>query len=348
MGGIEIGCIVVTCILLIIVLCLAIRFKRAKAQQFEQWKVGYQSTLEQQYKDKLKEIQDAETKSKNLEKKNQDLDKTRDMKASELSNLMLDLKSIQKEIDSKKEFNDRLRKMREEELDRLIEEEKAHKMELVDLEVQDWAASAQEAARNNYNELVNDQEKDIELKQEQVKYLITQLAEQQSKIEAVNKEILRRRAIEEKNEFYSIQISEAVKNDIEILNEIRPKLSSLEIFNKFIYDNYIGKPTKEMVQRVLSGKNPSGIYKVTNIDTHEAYIGKSVKIADRWQNHVKAAAGLGGVAESQFQRALKKYGVDKFTWEVIEEVDKDELTAREKYWITFYRTKEYGYNQREG
>jgi hypothetical protein len=65
-----------------------------------------------------------------------------------------------------------------------------------------------------------------------------------------------------------------------------------------------------MIQRVLAGKNPSGIYKVTNMKTHESYIGKSVKIADRWQNHVKAASGLCGVAESQFQRALKKYGVD--------------------------------------
>jgi len=45
---------------------------------------------------------------------------------------------------------------------------------------------------------------------------------------------------------------------------------------------------------------------------------------------------------------LKKYGVDNFTWEVIEEVAKDELTEREKYWITFYDTKTYGYNQREG
>jgi hypothetical protein len=41
--------------------------------------------------------------------------------------------------------------MREQELDRLIEEEKEHKLALVDLEVQDWAASAQEVARDNYN-----------------------------------------------------------------------------------------------------------------------------------------------------------------------------------------------------
>lgn len=297
-----------------------IHFNKAKHNQFQKWEKDYFDNLKQKYEDVT--------------------DKVNDKKA--------ELDVVEAEIAAKSKFNSTLKKFREEELDRLIEEEREHRLFEVDLEVQDWAQSAQEVARDNYNQTLLDQEREIQIKKEQVKYLITQLAEQKSKIEAVNKEILRQRAIEEKNEFYCIQISDAVKNDIEILNEIRPRLSNIEIFNKFIYDNYIAKPTKEMIQRVLAGRNPSGIYKITNIDTHESYIGKSVKISDRWINHVKGAAGLGGIAESQFQRALKKYGVDKFTWEVLEEVNKDELSNREKYWITFYSTKEYGYNQREG
>lgn len=297
-----------------------IYFNKAKHNQFQKWEKDYLADLKRRYESVINDIN----------KKTAERD------------------VIEADVASKLKFNSTLKKFREEELDRLIEEEREHRLFEVNLEVQDWAQSAQEVARDNYNQLLVDQEREIYTKKEQVKYLIAQLAEQQAKVDAVNKEILRRRAIEEKNEFYRIQLSDAVKEDILILNDIRPKLSSVEIFNKFIYDNYISKPTKEMIQRVLSGRNPSGIYKVTNIDTHESYIGKSVKISDRWQNHVKAASGLGGVAESQFQRALKKYGVDKFTWEVIEEVDKDELTNREKYWITFYNTKTYGYNQREG
>lgn len=318
----------ISCLILLVCLILVIlRYQKNKKSFFKKWEQQYKQILDDKYDYFHKNINQVENRLK--EKENE-------------------LLKVENDIKTKSEFNITVHKMREQELDRLIEEEKEHKLALVDLEVQDWAASAQEVARDNYNQLLVDQEREIQSKKEQVKYLITQLAEQQSKIEAVNHEILRQRAIEEKNEFYSIQISDSAKNDIEILNEVRPRLSSLEIFNKFIYDNYIGKPTKEMVQRVLAGKNPSGIYKVTNIKTHESYIGKSVKIADRWQNHVKAAAGLGGVAESQFQRALKKYGVDQFTWELIEEVDKDELTNREKYWIQFYQTKEFGYNQREG
>lgn len=314
-------------ILLICLIIVIIKFKKAKRTQFNQWESSYLNELNKKYSDLNTEC---------------------DAKTLLIKDLNNKIETIENDIESKSKFNETVHRMRAQELDRLIEEEKEHKLAIVDLEVQDWAASAQEVARDNYNQLLVDQEKEIATKKEQVKYLITQLAEQQSKIEAVNREILRRRAIEEKHEFYCIQISDAVKNDIEILNEIRPRLSNVEIFNKFIYDNYIAKPTKEMIQRVLAGRNPSGIYKVTNIDTHESYIGKSVKISDRWVNHVKGAAGLGGIAESQFQRALKKYGVDKFTWEVLEEVDKDELSTREKYWITFYSTKEYGYNQREG
>ena len=127
------------------------------------------------------------------------------------------------------------------------------------------------------------------------------------------------------------------------MNDIRQKLNKTDLLNKLIYENYIARPTKEMVKRVLEGKNPSG-----NIKTNEIYIGKSTKISDRFQNHVKSACGLEGVAESQFQRALKKYGIDNFTWELLEEVPKENLNEAEKRWIEFYGTKDYGYNQRLG
>ena len=38
----------------------------------------------------------------------------------------------------------------------------------------------------------------------------------------------------------------------------------------------------------------------------------------------------------------------KYLMELIEEVPKDKLTEREKYWIDFYNSKKYGLNEREG
>ena len=45
---------------------------------------------------------------------------------------------------------------------------------------------------------------------------------------------------------------------------------------------------------------------------------------------------------------MKKHGIENFTFEVVEKVDKDQLSEREKFYIDFYQTKEYGMNQKKG
>ena len=45
---------------------------------------------------------------------------------------------------------------------------------------------------------------------------------------------------------------------------------------------------------------------------------------------------------------MAKEGVWNFTFELLEAVPKEQLTEREKYYIKFYDTKNYGLNQREG
>ena len=172
--------------------------------------------------------------------------------------------------------------------------------------------------------------------------------EYRAKRDVINAEILRQREIDEQKDFYRICITENDLTDIELLNSLRQKLNRSAFLDKIIYDTYVSKSVKEMTKRVLGGRDPSGIYKVTNIDTNEIYVGKSVTVATRFANHVKAAYGLDGVADSQFQRALKKYGVHKFTWELLEEVPKDKLGEREKFYIEFFDSKRYGYNERLG
>lgn len=184
--------------------------------------------------------------------------------------------------------------------------------------------------------------------QKELDKIIKELDEYRTKREAINEEILRQRAIEEKQDFYRICLPEEIKNDIEILNSIKQKLSKFDNFQKFIYDIYISKYAKEMIKRVLGNQSLSGIYKITNTKTQEAYVGKSTNISTRWTNHIKAACGLSGCADSMFQRALKKYGIDVFTWELLEEVDKDKLAEREKYYINLYQTNVVGYNERVG
>lgn len=172
--------------------------------------------------------------------------------------------------------------------------------------------------------------------------------EYREKRNSINEEILRQRALDEQQDFYRICITDDDLADIDILLAMKARLHKTSFLDKIVYDTYVAKYVKEMAKRVLAGRDPSGIYKVTNIQTHEIYIGKSTTVASRWTNHCKSAFGLEGVADSQFQRALKKYGVQSFTWELIEEVPKDKLTEREKFYITFYDTVTYGYNQKVG
>ena len=265
-----------------------------------------------------------------------------------ITDLNRTLELLGKEVEEKKNFNSSLLKIREEELDRLMTEKKTSAISKLQNDVSEWEQSAQEAATFYRDQLITQYQSDIDYAEKELSTLKSEIDDYRTKREIINKEILRARAIEEKQDFYRIQIPEAYKHDLTILTNIRNEITKTEILDKVIYEIYISKSVKEMIKRVLNGRDPSGIYKVTNIQTKEVYIGKSVSIGTRWTNHIKSAYGLEGVADSQFQRALKKYGIENFTWEVLEEVSRDKLTEREKYYIEFYNTTEYGYNMRKG
>ena len=183
---------------------------------------------------------------------------------------------------------------------------------------------------------------------EEIFQLRHELDEYKAKRDAINEQILRQRAIEEKQDFYRVCLSQNDIDDIHILNSIRANLHKHDGLDKLIYDFYISKPVQEMVKRVLGGSAPSGIYKITRLKTGEIYIGKSTDIKSRWQQHAKTVFGCGTIAHSILHTTMEKDGIENFTFELLEEVPKDKLTEREKYWIGFYDTKKYGLNEREG
>ena len=89
-------------------------------------------------------------------------------------------------------------------------------------------------------------------------------------------------------------------------------------------------------------KKVRGIYKVTNKVNGKVYIGQSVDIGRRWRQHMTAADDI------YFHKAIQKYGVDNFIWEVIEKCKKSELDERESYWIEYYDSFNKGYNCTKG
>lgn len=91
-----------------------------------------------------------------------------------------------------------------------------------------------------------------------------------------------------------------------------------------------------------------GIYKITNRQNNKAYIGQSINIEKRWAAH-KSQIYKTKQQDSPLYRAFIKYGIDNFSFEVIEECCKEELNDRERYWIAEFNSNgRLGYNQTEG
>lgn len=181
----------------------------------------------------------------------------------------------------------------------------------------------------------------------EILFLKSQLDDFRARQESVHEAILRQKQLEEKEDFYSLQVNENDKDDIAVLQRMDLKLHNRDVIPKLIWDLFIRRPAQEMIKRVTGGRSISGIYKITNKQTHEAYIGKTTDISTRWQNHLKTAVGLEGAAKSTLHTRLAADGIWNYTFEILEEVPKDQLSAREAFYIDLYGTKKQ-LNMKEG
>lgn len=92
-----------------------------------------------------------------------------------------------------------------------------------------------------------------------------------------------------------------------------------------------------------------GIYKITNLVNGKAYIGLSINIERRWLRHKHTAFNPNYPCyEYPLYKAIRKYGIDNFSFEIVEECDSSELSEKEIYYISLYDTYYNGYNQDKG
>ena len=255
-----------------------------------------------------------------------DLDKLKNDKET-LDRHICELKDFgQRQVDEKIKDYEQLRLTQ---INHSLELEEKRKQELLQRQLDDFIASAAETKKS-----VNDE----------IEELRSLLEDYKSKRDLINQAIVHEKEIREQQDFYRIVLNESDKEDIQLLNTIEMRLHSREALYKLIYDVFYKKPLNDMINRVLQGKEFCGIYRITNLKTNEAYIGKSTNIKTRWQNHCKTAIGLDGIARTKIHSAMKEYGIDNFSFEVLEKCTKENYSEREKYWINFYETNVYGYN----
>ena len=74
----------------------------------------------------------------------------------------------------------------------------------------------------------------------------------------------------------------------------------------------------------------AGVYKITNNITGDFYIGSSKDIKYRWATHKNPSVHKQR-PNSKLYKAMVSYGLDNFTFEIIEKTDN--LREREQYWI---------------
>ena len=85
----------------------------------------------------------------------------------------------------------------------------------------------------------------------------------------------------------------------------------------------------------------SGIYKITNTITGEFYIGSSKNVKRRWTAH-KCKSTWKRYSNNQLYQDMRKYGIEKFDFQLLEVAEEGKLKVTEQYFIELLKPT---YNQ---
>lgn len=88
-----------------------------------------------------------------------------------------------------------------------------------------------------------------------------------------------------------------------------------------------------------------GIYAITNNQDGKSYIGGTINIKRRWNNH-KSLLKRKKHGNIHLQSIYNEHGEDVFSYRILEECQEDYLEERETHWINKLNTTDikYGYN----
>ena len=257
-----------------------------------------------------------------------------------ISDLKNNLSSINNEITMKQS---ELKNLEEIYQKQLTDKKETIKQELTDSKNKQIEKMQQEL--KDYSDNIKSQKEKIEKEyQAEVSNFNNILQDYKSKRESIIKISKEEEEMRENAKFYTLHISPNDIADIEILERVKPSLSRPDILSKLIYKTYYEKPYTDLVGRVIGNEKVTGIYKITNLTNNKVYIGQAVDIAERWRQHIKRAVGAEPMTTNKLYPIMQETGPYNFSWQIVEECKKEELTAKEKYWIQYYDGQGYGYN----
>lgn len=163
-------------------------------------------------------------------------------------------------------------------------------------------------------------------------------------IDAARKEKL----INRKQEDYCLRIPIEEQNDVSILKSVRNRITKSRAVSMIIWSQYYQPVAKRLFPQILGEKDVCGIYKITNQETGECYIGQARNVRERWNQHVKMGIGIDTPQGSKLYKAMQEYGIGCFSFELLESCSSEKLNEKERYFIDLYSSSTLGYNSNKG
>lgn len=218
------------------------------------------------------------------------------------------------------------------------------------LEKQKWEKE-KELYKNLYFEMMKDSAQsyveEMDEKRKELNELTSQVQDLKAAVQASIAAAKRAAADKDNKDFYRTQISDDDLLEIKRLREIIPFFRNSRPICKIIWESYYRTPTNDLINRLEIKDKEIGIYKITNTLNKKVYIGQSVDLSSRWKEHIKCGLGI-DAPNNNLYKAMQKDGVENFVFEKLENCSREELNKKEKYWIDFYKSQDFGYNMTTG
>ena len=154
--------------------------------------------------------------------------------------------------------------------------------------------------------------------------------------------------IQDNKDDYCLILPREEANDVEILRGILKKIAKPRSILMAIWQAYYAPIAKKKFPKILGKTDVCGIYKITNQETGECYIGQAVDVRRRWMDHSKMMLQIDAPKNNQLYMAAAEYGLDSFSFELLLECEPNQLNEKEKYFIKLYNSDAIGYNQNRG
>lgn len=177
--------------------------------------------------------------------------------------------------------------------------------------------------------------------------LNSQIIQKRNEINALIEQFKKDEEARKEADFYRIPITPAAQNDINKLKSVAAQLNNPATLYKLIWKEYYENGFNAMIGRVLGNdKEKSGIYKITDIRNQMCYIGQTTNFKNRWRTHAKRAVKAEEGTSNRLYQDMWENGLENYTFQIVEICGKDKLTEREKFYIDFFNSKEWGFNSK--